>query len=219
MAGKDLWVSASQHLEAENADLRKAFHDATARLARLEDEKRRFFDEAVVDFVHDVRARRGPMPDSCDDLTAQLRSMPGAEWAAPSSGPQCPVAVDVVPQRSRDLGGENSELRHQLELASRAGEALEREYRATEDRTYALEREQARLRGQLGAVAGTAPAALESQQTRILERRLHDTEERAEALEVQNARLLAAVGTLDGGAAILEELRRACASACRGSES
>lgn len=212
-AAKDTLVSASQSLEAENTELKKSYRDATAHLARLENEKRRFFDGAVVDFVHDVRERHGFVPRSNDDLTAQLRAMPGTDWAVPACRLQYPAVLPDEPQRSRSLGDENSELRRQLDLASRAGEALEREHRATEDRTYTLEREQARLRGQLSAVAvGDAPEdSIDSQQrrTQILERRLHDTEERAEALEIQNARLLAAVGMLDGGASILEELKRA----------
>lgn len=155
-----------QRLLHENASLRDAFGEASRRLARIEDEKSRFFDEGIFDLVNSVCGQPAST-GSIDDLVARLRqqwhtsSPPDASEAhSPAEGMMGPVlasssdislSLDAACSIGEDrrgaveLSGENAVLRRELEQASRVSEALEWQQRAAEDRTHDLEEERVRL--------------------------------------------------------------------------
>jgi len=138
-----------QELLHENATLKEAFSEANRRLARLEEEKSRFFDEGVFDLVNSVCGQSGSTR-SYGDLVARLRGLAGFE---PS--PKMSLQLPLSPTRSENLGKENAKLRRELARATELGETLEQQQRAVEDRAHALEQERAFLADRLTQCATT----------------------------------------------------------------
>lgn len=153
-----------QQLLQENASLRDAFSEASRRLARIEDDKSRFFDEGIFDLVNSVCGQSGST-GSCDDLVSRFRRQWPNRPSADASEAHTPVGSMMGPilssssdismslgagrscddQRAAELSGENAELRRELEQASKVSEALEWQQRAAEERTHDLEEERLHL--------------------------------------------------------------------------
>lgn len=165
-----------QRLLHENASLRHAFSEASRRLARIEDDKSRFFDEGIFDLVNSVCGQSGST-GSCDDLVSRFRGQwprrPSPDASAACTplgnlmGPLLSSSSDISMslsrpegQRAAELSGENAELRRELEQASKVGEALEWKQRAAEERTHDLEEERLQLVERLRCHAGSPPVSV-----------------------------------------------------------
>lgn len=187
---------AIQRLLVENSSLRAAFDGISQRLARVEDEKSRFFDEGIFDLVNSIAGKRESKTETeLDPMLRQenaelRRALEQASLLSEELEKQNSAAQD----RTRDLESEQALLMERLQRVE-----TETEPGFTHEESLEIKSQLERMRRMLQMGSMECAKALSTQEDDIisnlddqvqqLQRKLQEAEARASSLESENVLL------------------------------
>lgn len=178
-----------QRLMLENATLREAYSDANRRLAELEEEKNRFFDEGIYDVVNSVCGQSSVYPKGGSRSSSMSVSLPvgnpalGGGRLSLDSVHSVASVIEQVSPTAVDPSGP-------VQLSPAWAAAAEARRAEEERRSAELVRENAQLRRELTRHGEVGEVT--EHQLQAAEDRMHELEQEAGMLRKRIAHLSAA---------------------------